>query len=201
MVQVEWSLRKRSTWPRPGAAAQGFTLVEMLVVLLMSAVALSLAAPGLQNLLATHRLSAATNSFASAFHLARLAAIQRNRPVALCAGESGTCHSRASWDWAKGWIVFIDPNRNGVREADEPLLHSGAAAHSSLLARGNTPLRKSVIFTAQGFAEQPGGAFAAGRLRICAPMPLSNNARDLVLSKSGRLRLEDADFSGTCPPP
>lgn len=201
MVQVEWSLRKRSTWPRPSAAAQGFTLVEMLVVLLISAVALSLAVPGLQNLLATHRLSTATNAFASAFHLARLAAIQRNCPVALCAGESGACHSRASWDWAKGWIVFIDPNRNGVREADEPLLHSGAAAHPSLLARGNAPLNKSVIFTAQGFAEQPGGAFAAGRLRICAPMPLSNNARDLVLSKSGRLRLEEADFSGTCPPP
>ena len=201
MVQVEWSLRNRWAWSHRREAALGFTLVEMLVVLLVSAVALGLAAPGLQNLLATHRLSTATNALASGFHLARLAAIQRHRPVALCAGESGACHNRANWDWGKGWIVFVDPNRNGVRDADEPLLHTGTAAHPSLLARGNTPLRKSVIFTAQGFAEQPGGAFAAGRLRVCAPMPLGNNARDLVLAKSGRLRLEDADFSGTCPPP
>lgn len=201
MDQVKCSLRNRWAWPHRCSAARGFTLVELLGVLLVSAVTLSLAAPWLQNLLATHRLSTATNSFVGAFHLARQAAIQRHRTVALCAGESGTCHNRANWDWAKGWIVFVDPNRNGVRDADEPLLYTGDGAHPSLLARGNAPLNTSVIFTAQGFAEQPGGAFAAGRLRICTPMPLVHNAHDLVLAKSGRLRLENANFSGTCPPP
>lgn len=201
MDTVEWPERGKRVQRLQRGAALGFTLVELLGVLLVSAVALGLVAPGLANLLATHRLSTATNAYSSAFHLARQAAIQRHRPVAVCAGESGTCHSRASWDWAKGWLVFIDPNRNGVRDADEPLLYSGPAAHPSLLARGNLPLNQSVIFNALGFAEQPGGSFAAGRLRICVPVAIGKNARDLVLAKSGRLRLEEADFSGACPPP
>lgn len=192
---------RNKRWHLPRNTARGVTLVELLAGLLVAAVALGIAAPALQNLLTVHRLATASNDLSAAFHLARQAAIQRHRPVALCAGEAGACHNRANWNWAKGWLVFVDPNHNGMRDADEPILHTGEAIHPSLLARGNAPLIKAVIFNAQGFAEQPGGAFAAGRLRLCAPATLGNNARDLVLAKSGRLRLEEANFSGTCPPP
>lgn len=201
MAKVDLSCRNVCFKVRQTPAACGFTLVEVLVVLLVATILIGLAAPSLRGWVMQHHLATTTNSLIAAFQLARQTAIQSHRPVSVCAGTSGVCHSRASWDWAKGWLVFIDRNRNGVLDGEETPLHTGSVSHANLTLAANSPLRNSVIFTALGFAEQPGGAFAAGRLRICAPLAIDKNARDLVLSKSGRLRLEEADFSGACPAP
>ncbi len=186
---------------RPPRATYGFTLVEVLIILFVGAILIGLAAPWMRGWVMQHHLATSTNSLLSAFHLARQTAIELHRPVSICAGESGACQSRSRWDWSKGWIVFIDRNRNGLLDGEETPLHTGHASHADLAVAANSPLSKTVIFTALGFAEQPGGAFAVGRLRICVPLPIDKNARDLILAKSGRLRLEEADFSGTCPAP
>ncbi|MBN2690420.1 MAG: GspH/FimT family pseudopilin [Burkholderiaceae bacterium] len=201
MAKVDSLRQGISGKARQFRAVCGFTLVEILIVLLVGAVLFGLAAPWMRGWVMQHHLSTTTNSLLSAFHLARQTAIGLHRPVSVCAGAAGACHRPAAWDWSKGWIVFVDRNRNGVLDGEEKPLHTGSASHADLALAANSPLRKGVIFTALGFAEQPGGAFAAGRLRICAPLPIVKNARDLVLSKSGRLRLEEADFSGACPAP
>ena len=201
MAKVDSLLHGVCGKARQFRAVCGFTLVEVLIVLLVGAVLFGLAAPWMRGWVMQHHLSTTTNSLLSAFHLARQTAIGLHRPVSVCAGANGACHSRAAWDWSKGWIVFVDRNRNGILDGEETPLHTGSVSHADLVFAANSPMRKSVIFTALGFAEQPSGAFAAARLRICAPLPIFKNARDLVLSKSGRLRLEETDFSGACPAP
>lgn len=201
MTPIQSNTRNASGRRRSLLGEAGLTLVELMIVLLMTAIVIGLAAPSLRGWILQQHLSTTTNSLISAFHLARQTAIQSQRPVSLCAGQSGACHGRANWDWSKGWIVFIDYNRNGILDGEEMPIYTGHGAHADLIVTANAPLTKSVIFTSLGFAEQPGGAFSAGRLRICAPMPIFKNARDLVLAKSGRLRLEESDFSGACPAP
>jgi len=56
-----------------------------------------------------------------------------------------------------------------------------------------------VFMPAGGAAERISGAFAAGRVRVCAATSISPNVIDIVLSKSGRVRLEHHDFNGECP--
>ncbi len=201
MSQVQHWLQGPSAVEFSRPSEGGFTLIEAMLVLLVAAVLMGIAAPSLRGWLLQQHLSTSTNSLISAFHLARQTAIQSHQAVSLCAGHEGACHSKAAWDWSKGWIVFYDRNRNGVLDGEEKPLQTGHGAHSNVVVSANSPLRKPVIFTSLGFAEQPGGAFTAGRLRICAPLPIHKNARDLVLSKSGRIRLEESDFSGACPSP
>lgn len=184
--------------PRPWSH-QGFTLVEALAVLTVAALLATWAVPWLQGWVLQHRLATATNALSAAFATARQTAIIQQRPVALCAGSPPRCATSAAWNWGAGWLMFFDDNRNGRIDDGEPLLHTATAVPEGIVVFANSPLRKTVIFTPLGMAQQAGGAFSAGRIRLCVRAPIRNNARDLVLAKSGRLRLEESDRGGDCP--
>lgn len=186
----------------PGRARfLGFTLVEALVVLTITALLATWAIPWMQGWVLQHRLATATNALAAAFAMARQTAIAHQRPVALCAAAPPKCHDTARWNWATGWMIFFDNNRNGLLDADEQLVHTAAAVPQGITVLANSPLRKTVIFTPLGVAQQASGAFTAGRIRLCVRSPILNNVRDLVLAKSGRFRLEESDLGGDCPAP
>ena len=186
---------------RQSGLAAGFTVVEVMIALAVALITIGLAMPAFSRMIAQNNLATAANSFVSAFGLARQSAIQFTAPVTLCAGDSSGCQDAQNWDWSQGWLVFLDRNKDGALDAGERVLHAGIASHQDVLVQGNGPFQKPVIFTALGFAEQPGGAFAAGTLRVCVRAGIHNNARNLVLAKSGRLRVEEVDFGGTCPTP
>lgn len=194
--------RLPSHWPVPkGGQHRGFTLLEVLAALTIAALLLTWALPWLNNWVLQHRLATATNGLAAAFALARQTAISHQRPVALCAGVPPKCHDAAQWNWAAGWLMFFDDNRNGLPDDDAPVLHTAAELPRDVMAFANGPLRKAVIFTPLGVAQQADGAFSAGRIRLCVRAPIVNNVRDLVLAKSGRLRLEESDRDGDCSAP
>jgi len=177
----------------------GFTLVEALAALTIAALLAAWAAPWMHGWVLQHRLATTTNALAAAFAMARQTAISHQRPVALCAATPPNCHDAAHWDWADGWMLFFDDNRNGQPDAGEQLVHTAVAMPQDVTVFANGPLRKTVIFTPLGVAQQAGGAFSAGRIRLCVHAPILNNVRDLVLAKSGRLRLEESDLGGDCP--
>ncbi len=180
----------------------GFTTIELMVTLTIAVVLIGIAVPSFSAMTAQNRLATTANNLNSAFSLARQTAITRNAPVALCAGNAHNgCHSAANWDWAQGWLVFVDRDRDGARDADEPIVHEGAVNPVGLVISGNTPMRKPIIFSPMGFASQPGGAFSAGTIRVCASARIQNNARDLILSKTGRLRVSSVDLAGACVAP
>ena len=178
----------------------GFTTIELMVTLTVLVLLIGIAVPSFSAMMAQNRLATSANNLTTAFSLARQTAITRNTPVALCAGDAvNGCHASANWDWSRGWLVFMDRDRDGVRDADESIVHEGAVNPLGLVISGNAPMRKPIIFSPMGFASQPGGAFSAGTIRVCAPSRIQNNARDLILSKSGRLRVASVDLAGACP--
>ena len=184
------------------AGVLGFTAIELMVTLIVSMVLLAIAIPSFSAIIAQNRLATATNNLNMAFLVARQTAIARNAPVALCAGDVvHGCHAAADWDWSRGWLAFMDRDRDGVRDAGESIVHTGAASPLGLVVYGNTPMRKPIIFSPMGFATQSGGAFSAGTLRVCVPSPIQNNARDLILAKSGRVRVASVHLAGACSAP
>jgi type IV fimbrial biogenesis protein FimT len=89
-------------------AAAGFTLVELMIVLVIVAVVVVMAGPGFMEASLNSKLKTSTNALLSSVYSARGEAIKRNVPVRLCASADGSSCA-TSGDWEQGWVV-LDPN-------------------------------------------------------------------------------------------
>ncbi|WP_322630027.1 GspH/FimT family pseudopilin [Halothiobacillus sp.] len=187
--------------PSPGWDKSGFTAIELMITLTISLVLIGIAIPAFMKMSAQNQLATSANHFNRALTFARQASVSFNTPVTLCAGNASGCFAASSWNWAKGWLVFIDRDHDGALDAGERVLQTGQPFGSDVVIAGNSPFKKPIVFMPMGQAERISGAFAAGRLRVCVPTPIENNARDLVLSITGRVRVERVDLQGDCTPP
>jgi type IV fimbrial biogenesis protein FimT len=108
------------------AAANGFTLIELMFVLVVLAVLLSLAAPSMSALVRDQRVKTVVGDVHATLLFARSEAIKRNSIVAVCASNqndpafSNSCLN--STDWSQGWIVFLDADGNGFPGAVSDVL-------------------------------------------------------------------------------
>lgn len=91
-----------------GGTARGFTLIELLTTVVVAAVLLAVAGPGLADFVRSSRLNGAQSELVSSMMLARSEAAKRGREVQLIAtsGANGT-------DFSGGWVVGWDKNGNG----------------------------------------------------------------------------------------
>ena len=84
--------------PRRHVRSRGFTLIELMVVLTISALLFAIGVPAFQNAALGGRLSAAANNLLASIQLARSEAIKRNLPVTVCASSDGaTCARHTAW--------------------------------------------------------------------------------------------------------
>ena len=170
----------------------GFTLVEMLVVVMVMAIALGIAAPSFAALAERNRALAVFHQLTATLAGARLAAVQLGRPVTICPTRDGRqCRQDLVWD--EGWMSYID-----VRRADQPANVGTVIRHVELSGRG-IAVRSSVGRHRIRF--QPSG-WASGAnisLRLC-----SQRAQRLlgavIVNNAGRPRSERQDAAeGSCP--
>jgi prepilin-type N-terminal cleavage/methylation domain-containing protein len=99
--------------------SRGFTLVELLVVMTISAILIAAAVPSFQWLITTTRASNGASALNGSLELARSEAIRRGLVVTVCrtldpnAAEAVLACSNAAGggyavgDWAAGWVTFI----------------------------------------------------------------------------------------------
>ena len=109
--------------------SRGFTFVEMLVVLTISAILVAMAVPSFQGIIQSSRISSSANSFLAAVDLARSEAIRRNAVVTVCRSvnpeavnadcSNAPANGYAANDWASGWITFAKAAGNAVSTSVE----------------------------------------------------------------------------------
>lgn len=84
-----------------------------MVTLVIAAIAVGVAIPGMVGFLAERSLVSDVSRFNVAVALARSEAVTRGAPATLCPTDDGiTC--KASANWQDGWMVFRDINGNGA---------------------------------------------------------------------------------------
>jgi len=96
--------------------ARGFTLIEVLVVITISAILLAVGVPMFQSTIASMRASEGANSLVASLELARTEALRRGTTVSLCrvtstdptACDGGASGGFVAGDWAAGWMVYAD---------------------------------------------------------------------------------------------
>lgn len=129
----------------------GLTLVELMITLIVIAIALTLAVPGFTNFIRDNRVTSQANEFLVSLTFARSEAIKRGRPVSVCAsGDQASCSG--SNDWDAGWIVFTDNDgtEGELDGADELLRVHEALPGSTLTTDGGSDY---VRFSGDGLAD------------------------------------------------
>lgn len=163
---------------------RGFSLIELLIALAISAVLLGLAIPSFAGLMRDTRLTTVVNELHAAIFYTRSEAIKRGRRVTICTSADGQSCS-AGVGWHSGWIVFDDENGNGLRDPGETLLRVGQAKSGGVTMTGNTPVRNYVSYVATGTTRAVSGALQMGTITACA----NGRARQIVINAAGRPRV------------
>lgn len=86
---------------------QGFTFIEVMVVLAIIVIAASIAAPSMQTILAGNRLISVSNTLVGAMRYARSEAVTANQSVFVC---SSADQASCGGSWANGAVVVRADN-------------------------------------------------------------------------------------------
>lgn len=183
------------------ACARGFTLIEVLVVITISAILLAVGIPMFNSSIASMRASESANSLVASLELARTEAIRRGTTVSLCrvtstnptACDGAAANSFAAGDWASGWMVYADVGGSAIgsfeNASDERIqiqapVAPGAAPRSQIL---NTAGAVDVITFRPDGLRVTGGAQL--NFRVAYPQAAQGTAiscRSVVVDISGR---------------
>ena len=134
----------------PEVVQGGFTLIELLVTLIVMAVVLAIAVPGLATFVSSSRLRATQSEFVSALTLARSEATRRGGQVVVRA-----LGSVAGSEFLGGWQIFSDTNGDGLLDVGEPVIRDyaplGSQLRFSAVVGTTTTATTSAAFNARGF--------------------------------------------------
>lgn len=158
--------------------ATGFTTIELMVTLAVAAIIFGIAMPQFKNMISDQQVQSANSNLYASLIYARSEAIKRSQYVVVCAKTDDGFGCQNSTDWARGWIVFIDPDGDG---------YPGAV--SDILKRQDTIPNLTLTGTGSNVSYQRDGRLrAAATAFVASPSPANTNvrARCVTLDLSGR---------------
>ncbi|MDW8479917.1 MAG: GspH/FimT family protein [Xanthomonadales bacterium] len=164
----------------------GFTLVELLIVLLVLAVLVTVGVPNLRQLIQNNRATVQANELLTALQLARMEALKRKRPVSVCPSRNG---SSCGTDWAEGWIVAVDngaPGSGSVAVGEVLRVWQGLG-HGSTVTGANLPANPFVRFLGNGMADRIGNQNFPITLGVRVYQCRGPFGRDVEVARSGRV--------------
>jgi type IV fimbrial biogenesis protein FimT len=99
--------------------SNGFSLIELMIILTVAAILVSIAIPSFQGILASARVTGAVNLIAASLDTLRNEAAGKNRIVAMCRStapfatpprcDNAATANAVSADWGVGWIIYSKP--------------------------------------------------------------------------------------------
>jgi len=180
-------MRERSTLKC--RRADGMTIIELLIVLVIAGIFATLGMPSLTDFIRQVRLSSTMNELATDLYLARSEAIKRNLRVLMCARSSAiatdkTCAAApAAATWMNGWLICYDADSNGVCDVklasdpnpnpirvhappSSPIVLSGPAASVTFLPVGNALAVATFTMTASTTTTRTASVATSGSVKV-----------------------------------
>lgn len=94
----------------------GFSLIELMVVVAITAILLAIGLPSFQGALRSNLVTTTANELMSSFALARTEALRSPGGAAICSTDDGTA---CGGDWNDGWMVWVDMDGDGLPSGDD----------------------------------------------------------------------------------
>lgn len=160
------------------SGSKGFTAMELMVTMTVSAVLLATAVPSFRNYSWNLKMRTAMDQLQSDMTLARGYAISHHAQTVVCpALDADSCSGESRWE--PGWLVFVDLNGDRQKQPGEPVLkHSNAIENLNInssrsrsyirfLSNGTSPGSNiSIQFCDQRGAEKSGIVLVSNTGRI-----------------------------------
>ena len=158
---------------------QGFTLIELMVVLALAAIIATFAVPSFQSAMARQKLNVAASDLLVSATQARSEAIKNNRQAIVQPVSSDS-------DWSQGWRIYVDMDKSKTYTEGDFLVTTVPAAASSINLYEKPTLNPNLIgFDANGFALGSN----AGRIVFSSSILGSGYRKGVVISRTGRARI------------
>lgn len=177
---------------------EGFSVIELMVTLTIAGILTVVALPSFNEMLKNNRRTVTLNELVANVMLARAEAAKRGQAVTMCGLPSSgvtSCAGGTTWDY--GWIVFLDPDADGVPAASTDVLRVYVNDYRSTLSvRSSTGGPGYVVL--RPFNQS--GTQAS--LKVCDSRGAAK-ARVVCVATSGRAVTQETTCNGgaalTCP--
>lgn len=179
----------------PRHSQSGLTLIELFVSLAIVAILAVVATPSFGEMQKNALRRQSMDNFWHAIFLARSEAIKRNSVVSLCKSITGTHCDNSLDNWAAGWLVFDNLDRDEPAQIDsgEPILR---------IYNAIAPI--TVTSNRQTFSFRPVTQRAVNGTIVFCDSRGSSAARAIIISHTGRPRQSSKNASNqplNCPAP
>lgn len=166
------------------------------MTLAVAAVLVTVAIPSFQTTIQNNRLIAQNNDFLTALMLARSEAVKRGVSTTVCKSTDLTACTAAN-NWEQGWIVFVDTDSDGVKDAGEDILRT----HAALGITGTTLKGTAGDYDEYISYRGDGVSSEAGTFVLCDDRGFADG-KAITVSATGRARTTSAPDSSetTCTP-
>jgi len=158
---------------------RGITLIELIFTIAIGSILCAVSLPALGGLMQSGQSRGAHNALIAALNLARSTAASRQSDVSICPSRNGAICDGAIW-WQHGWIVFADADHDGVRSANEAIIHVGQSHDGMAIA--STVGRRHVTYRGDGTSAGSNLTFTFCDRRGPA------SADTVVIGNTGRIR-------------
>jgi type IV fimbrial biogenesis protein FimT len=174
---------------QPGAPADGFTLVEVMITLSVAAVLMAIGVPMFRDTIARNRLTEQANDLVAAITIARSQAITANQRITLCRVDSDAddaCSGTAgSWEF---WVV---------NNAAGTVLRRGTVpTYGGVIEVTSELTNDEITFASDGLARTNGALVAGEQILVCSSHGTTDNQRTIALGAGSRVSTNRA--SGAC---
>ncbi len=171
--------------------SKGFTLIDLLIALSISAIVFGFGIPSFEDLIKKNQTHSTINHLARLLNYARTLSVSTTEIVTICPQQDDYCGK----DWNNGFLIFVDKNNNGKREESEKIDRAESLTSSS----GSGKLKWAAFGSKYYLKYRPSGsAFQQnGSFTYCPKNNDPHYAHQLIINHAGRIRLaQDLDRNG-----
>jgi type IV fimbrial biogenesis protein FimT len=166
----------------------GFTMVELMIVVVIMGIVVALALPSMQTAILSNKLASYSQSFTAAVQQAKSEAIKRNKAITLCRTSNGTACA-GSGNFQQGWMVFQDTDADGTVDSGETRIGYQEA------------LSTDFAFTSDAYTlvfQPTGVGVTSANLILCRHSPAGHVRREIKMNATGQYYVTRVT-SSACP--